>query len=272
MINKDRFLLRCFFFLALLATAAASTPLWAQFEEEEEEGAPVQETFEIDEENFDQWIFSNMQNARMARQWLDSMVALKIESMDAICSLTEDQKAKIRLAGKGDIQRFSNHVEEVRKKFLAVRMDQNRINDIWQEIQPLQNELQSGIFGETSLIHKILMRTLNPEQQTRYAESERERRRFYYEAKIGLVVAMLEQGMPLQENQRHQFVTLLTEETEPPLKFGEYDHYVVLVNAARLPEEKLKPIFDHSQWQALQQQLDQAKAMEHHLRENGLIQ
>ena len=58
----------------------------------------------------------------------------------------------------------------------------------------------------------------------------------------------------------------------PPTKFGEYDYYVVLYHAAKIPEETLKPIFDEAQWRALTRVFAQAKGMEAHLKRNGFIQ
>jgi hypothetical protein len=43
----------------------------------------------------------------------------------------------------------------------------------------------------------------------------------------------------------------------------------VLVQASRLPEEKLKPLFDESQWKVLKKHLDQARGIEPFLKANG---
>ena len=227
--------------------------------------------FEIPEETFDQWVFGGKTSSQVTKR-LDSLLALQVDSVERACSLSDGQKKKLQLAGRGDVKRFFGSVEEMRKKFREVRRDQNRVNNIWQDLQPLRTRFNSGIFDEVSLFCKVLKRTLDPEQSAQYEQQERERRKFRYQAKVELVVAMLEKGVPLCDVQREKLVKLLLEEADPPTKFGEYDYYVVLYHAAKLPEETLKPIFDDAQWRALTQVFAQAKGMEAHLKRNGFIQ
>jgi hypothetical protein len=44
-----------------------------------------------------------------------------------------------------------------------------------------------------------------------------------------------------------------------------------LIQLGRLPEEKLKPLFDDAQWRALHQQLVRFKGMEPQLIEAGML-
>jgi hypothetical protein len=251
---------------AVLGIAACGTALRAQddWEAAEQEaasqppGLPQQGVFEMPEEQFDQWLFNTM-DARQAKTRLDAALSLQIESVDRVCTLTEAQRKKLQLAGRGDMKRFDDSVESVRKKFRAIRRDQNKINDIWQEIQPLQKKFMVGLFHDTSLFHKVLKQTLDAQQSTQYERQQLERRRFHYEAKIGLAVNMIENGIPLRDAQRKKFVELLLEETQPPEHYGQYGTYIVLNKAASLPEEKLKPIFDDAQWRALTKMFEQAK-------------
>ena len=47
--------------------------------------------------------------------------------------------------------------------------------NIWQEIQPLQVELNAGLFGDDSIYAKTIRRTLSPEQAARFESLARER-------------------------------------------------------------------------------------------------
>ena len=194
-----------------------------------------------------------------------------MESVDRHCDLSNAQKSKLELAGRGDIKRFFDEVEVVRKEFMKVRRDRQKFNQIHQKISPLQMKFNSGIFDDSSLLHKVLKRTLDTQQQAKYEQSELERRRFRYQARVAMVVAMLEKGVPLLDEQRQKLIKLIGEETEPPRKFGQYDYYVVLYQASTLPEDKLKPIFDDAQWRALQVQLRQAKSMRRTLQKQMFI-
>jgi hypothetical protein len=169
-----------------------------------------------------------------------------------------------------DTLRFFERVTQIKKKFAAVKQDQQQINNIFQEIQPLQLTLQAGLFGEASFLHKTIRKTLNTEQTARYDEVELERRTFRYRAKIGLTVAMLENGLPLRDDQRQRVLKLL-EATQPPRKFGQYDYYYVMWQFSQLPEDQLKPIFTAEQWKTLSRQFQQARGMEPFLKQNEML-
>jgi len=226
--------------------------------------------FEVPEETFDQWVFGGKSTSQVTKR-LDSLLLLQVASVERACELSEAQKNKLQLAARGDVKRFLGSVEEMRRKFCEVRRDQQRFNNIWQEIQPLQLKLNAGLFDETSLFRKVLKRTLDPEQSERFEQQERERQRFRYEAKIELAVATMEAGVPLLDVQRQKLVKVLREETEPPTKFGQYDYYVVLYKAAKIPKEKLQPIFDEGQWRAMTQLFAHGKSMEVTLKKHGFV-
>ena len=57
-------------------------------------------------------------------------------------------------------------VDEKRRKFDKVKNDQNKIGEIYQELQPLQMALNSGLFSEGSIFSKTLKKVLAHEQAT----------------------------------------------------------------------------------------------------------
>ena len=267
-----RFGLVCAFaFVVLVAVFGAETVVRAQDEEDEAAAAmQVQANFEVGEENFDQWVFGNQRNAAGGRKRLETQLKLQSDEVERACKLTEAQKKKLQLAGRGDIKRFYDRVEEVRKKFLLVRKDQQKFQEIWQDIQPLQMTLNSGLFDDQSFFHKTLRRTLNAEQAEHYELAEHQRRTFRYRAKVELVVATLENGLPLRDEQRRKLIQLILDETKPPRKFGQYDYYMVMLQVSKLPENKLKPLFDNAQWKVLNQQFNQVKGLgEEFFKQNG---
>jgi hypothetical protein len=227
------------------------------------------------------WLFGGGRNADAARTRLESLLALEIDRLDKQCTttdaqeqkvaLSEAQKKKLRLAGQGDIKRFFDKVAEKKRKFDLLKNDQQRIGEIFQEIQPLQNTFNAGIFGDGSFYSKTVKNTLNQDQAERYAKVLRDRDLFRYRARVDLVVSMLDNSVGFSAAQRKEFVKLLLEETKPPKHFGQYDTQVVLLQAARLPEGKIKPIFDEAQWRILNRQLTQAKGMEVFLKRNGFL-
>ena len=243
----------------------------AQDDQPDDDGAPQPQQFIWGEETFDQWVFGNMGGAGTNRTRLESMLALQIEDVERACSLTPAQKKKLQLAGRGDLKRFYESVEEKRKKFLLVRNDQNKMGEIFQEIQPLQLAMNSGLFGEGSLYYKSIRSTVDATQAEKYEAAQQERRAFRYLAKIEQAVSQIDASIGFRVEQRRRFVTLLIEETPTPKKFGQYDYYLVLLNASRLPEAKLKPIFDEPQWRVMNRHFSQAKGMEPFLRQQGFV-
>jgi hypothetical protein len=227
--------------------------------------------FMIDESNFDQWIFQGSGTAAAGRARINSHLKLKLDELNRTCDLTELQRKKLALAAQGDMKRFFDQVEALRKKFMAVRNDQNAFNELWQEIHPLQQKQQAGLFNETSMFEKTLRSTLNEEQQQRYQKVTEERRRFRYRASIQTSLVSISDTVALKDDQHKAIAKLLLEETALPLRFGQQDQQVVLYGLSKLPSAKLKAILNDRQWKLMQPQLTQGQAMEQFLAQNGFI-
>jgi hypothetical protein len=220
-------------------------------------------------EQMDQWVFGRYGGSGGARNKLDSSLLLRIQDLERACGITEVQQKKLRLAGRGDIKRFFDKVEELKRKYQRGQNDPNA--NIWQEIQPLQVELNSGLFGDDSLYAKTIRRTLNHDQAARFESVSHERTSFRFRATVDWFVVHLDKGLGLTDDQRKRFVELLVNEARPPRKFGPGDYWYLLLQMARLPEAKLKPVFDAPQWRLLSRQFAQARGMEQWLETNGVI-
>jgi hypothetical protein len=232
------------------------------------------------DENFEQWVFNRgggpAQNAASARQELDRSLLLNIQDIDRVCKLTEAQKKKLQLAGRGDIKRFYDRYEVVWQKFQRVKQkqqDDNNWQELWQElwrdISPLQMDIQTGLFHEDSLLRKSLRHTLTAEQLPRYQAEAEERRRFHHRASIELAVNGFEEAMPLRDAQRQELIELLLKELKPPRKWNQNAVYAITVRMSLLPEDKLKPVFDRTQWKVVRALLDNYKGSVQWLKESG---
>jgi hypothetical protein len=246
--------------------------------QEEEEDAPLAPravaappAFILQDAQFDQWVFNGRANSSSARARLESLLMLQVEDIDRSCSITDAQKKKLALAGRGDINRFLDRVDEKRAKYLHTRQDPNKVNDIFQEIRPLQLAFNAGLFKEGSLFWKAIPKTLTDEQLASFEQAQAEKRSFRYRARAELVAANLGNSLGLSTDQRKRFIKVLLEETRPPRNFGSNEYQVVLHQAAKIPQDKLKPIFDETQWRALNRSLMQSKAMERILKESGYV-
>src|SRR5262245_25324076 len=89
---------------------------------------------------------------------LPEMLSWKIEDIDLVCHLTDAEKEKLRLAGRGDIKHFLERVQDLKASLkspttLAVR-----------ELGSLRRLMTSGLFEEGSLFSKARRRILTSEQ------------------------------------------------------------------------------------------------------------
>ncbi|MBM4004910.1 MAG: hypothetical protein FJ295_16745 [Planctomycetes bacterium] len=246
----------------------------ADQEEEEAERAqrnPANGHFEIAMENFDIWVYGQQGGGQGFAQRLDALLRLRIEEIDRVCGLSELQKKKLLLAGKGDLKRFNDRVDELRVKFEKVRFDQEKFNNIWQEIGPVQTQVQQGLFGRGSFFQKAVRPALKPEQLEKYDGVEGRRMAYRYKARVELWIASTENTVPLTAEQREKLRALILSETTPPAAFGQYDTYFVAYAVSKIDEKKLEPLFDETQWKVLKIIINQGRGMEQFLKQNGMI-
>jgi hypothetical protein len=72
----------------------------------------------------------------------------------------------------------------------------------------------------------------------------------------------MDRRIGLNDAQRRRFATVIVERTRPLKRYGPYDFYAVLLQASRLPEDQLKPIFDERQWRRMCSQFDHVRHYE----------
>jgi hypothetical protein len=221
----------------------------------------------LDQDRFDLRILGPDGDVDAARKRVETILRGRVESLAYSYRLTETQKKKLLVAGQGDIKRFFDSVQEARAKLPLLSSDQDRLPEMLSEIRRLARSYRSDLFSSGSIFAKTLSKTLNEEQSTRF----RERKRQQFRATLAWVAGTLEQTMKLTSDQRRRLEKLLIEETRPPEAFGSHDYYGLIFQAARIPEAKLKPIFDDDQWQALTRQFREVRGMEKTLRDGGYL-
>jgi hypothetical protein len=278
MTDRQRLIGRLLTAAAILVIVGGGACARAQDDGEEEEApnpipAVRMHAFVMNDDQFDQWVFGNMGlgTAGSARNRLDSLLTLNVDDLERTCGLTPVQKKKLLLAGRGDIKRFFDRVEEIRQRFTKGQNDQNQFAQLWQEVQPLRNAYHAGFFGEDSIYAKALKGTLTPDQVEKHEAVVLDRTLYRYWARVDLAMELLNNEVGFTDDQRRQLVKLLHEETKPPRRLGQNDYYVVLYQLSRIPEDKIKPVFEDVQWRFLKRQLDQGRGMEMFLKQNGFV-
>lgn len=126
----------------------------------------------IPDGTLEQMVFGRGLTAADGQTLLETRLEQRIESVDQICQLTDPQKRKLRLAGRGDIQRFSDRVALLQPKFHqghVLNDNDDREVLVWaktlsQETAMLRGILNSGLFQNGSLFAKTLKRSLTVKQ------------------------------------------------------------------------------------------------------------
>jgi hypothetical protein len=185
-----------------------------------------------------------------AQAMVESRLALEIERIERCCRITEEQKRKLQLAGRGDLKRTLDRVDEGRRKQRVTKGNAAQREASETEMQLLHAELSEELPVRGTMWAKTLKRTLSDDQMAAYREALREPRRFRLRAQVDLVVEVFDMAAGCSDEQRQRLTKLLLEEMRLPSKSNE-EFQIVLAQAVRLPEAKLRSIFDDSQWRPL---------------------
>jgi len=270
--GERRLLFEVSVFLLLAAAAVPGAAARGQAnddDDEPEKPAPGQPLYLVNEVMFNRMVYGNA-TPETAREKLDSVLNLKLASVERSSAISQAQKERLALAGRGDIKRVFDRIED-RKGVLNKQIDQDEYRRLIQELRPFQHLWIGDPFGDGSYFSKALKVTLEEGQAERFMKVEGEARRVHYRARIDQVIVSLDASLGLSAEQRRRLTNLLVEETRPPLVFTAYDTQVVLYQMARLPEAKVRPILDDPQWLTLEGRFLQARAMKPFLVSNGCL-
>jgi hypothetical protein len=182
--------------------------------------------------------------------------------MEQTCGLTEDQADKLRLAGRGDFKEFFRLVNEKRREWRANCGDQNRLDRIHREVRPLRERWVAEPFLEGSFFSKSLAKTLNQSQIAKYDAAVSEMKELEHRDLIEFFVWAETGTLRLNDEQCRRLKELLTTETRHSRRMPQFRYRALLVQTSRIPEARIKPIFDVSQWGVLCRQFDEAKRSE----------
>lgn len=253
----------------VIAIACSTRVARAQDDDEPEAIAPPppRAQFTITEDTVNQWLFGNTAGPQAARARLESLLTATVIELDRACALTEAQRTKLRLAGRGDLTRLFDRVEDAKQQFTLIENDRNRLRAVVLQFSPLRDTLSGDPFGPGSVFEKALRTTLSEEKRSKRPQNRQQRTviRLF----VNLVHDTVEnEGVVLRltPEQKARFVTVLLEETLPRDNASQ-DEFRVLIQAAKLPEATLRPIFSPLQWEAFKRRLERAKVSEQDTRE-----
>jgi hypothetical protein len=257
---------RLVLFTAALAVAGAGPFASAQDDEETEdkiEANPREQPFQpfgeaerlqsrlANKANVDRWVAIQIGSPGRFQEQLEKRLAHRLDELKIVCALTAAQATKLELAGRGDIKRAMDRLDQIVKRLENAQGDPSEFRIATVEIQEVRS---AGLFGKDSLLSKTSATTVSAEQAAGRERALLEKTKRRYPVSISTAVESLQRNLGLAEHQRARLTNLLLSETRPPRRFGDAsDIHLVLFQASRIPAEKIKPIFDEGQWQTMSQ-------------------
>ncbi len=118
----------------------------------------------VERENFDRWLFDDGRSEGERQRHLEAILQSKVALAASAHQLTGPQRAKLRLAGRGDIKRFFDQVEDRRSAFEIDRQSFKTGLAALRRLDDLSQSYHEGPFGDGSLFAKTLRR-INDERR-----------------------------------------------------------------------------------------------------------
>jgi hypothetical protein len=149
---------------------------------------------EVDADGEDPPEAQPIRRARIAADWLEQVLigqtesaavrgeletnlAHEVEWLVEVYGLSALQKQKLLLAGRGDIKRQFEHIDEMKQKARSVSVDAANFqklvdlqNTLLQEAAAWRTRLKTGQFGDSTLFAKALRKVLTPDQIAAHAQ------------------------------------------------------------------------------------------------------
>ena len=252
----------------------------------------VGEDLGIDIEEFDSWVFEAIDGSDDPLSALQEQCNLELTRISQTIELRNDQKERLQLAGQGDINRFYRRVELARKRFLALSKQDadleeanddedddpfgNANEDVFEDVyaltEPLQKELENGLFGPGSLFHKAAKNALDPEQIDLLEQRASQLMKLRIENAVRVFVAKLGWRMPLTADQRLKVTEILLRDIKSVGDAGPYTNFVVLYHFSKVPREQYEAIFNEHQMRKIALLLEEGQNLREDLEQEGLLQ
>jgi hypothetical protein len=151
--------------------------------------------------------------------------------------------------------------------FVRSQGDFEQVRPILMECQLVRRTGPEGFPGTESIFAKTLKSTLTAEQRASYERNLQE----LYRSRVEWMVFNIHHNLRLSHDQHQRFVAMIVSETRPLERYGKYDLLALLYVASTLPEDKIKPIFNDSQWRLLRREFDHVQRQEQFLIAEGYL-
>jgi hypothetical protein len=208
----------------------------------------------------------------LARRRMLGAIDSELQWLDGGCRLTNAQKKKLRLAGRGDIDSFFSRAADLHAKVIGRALDQQEYRELSAQMTLLRMASEDGLLNAASLFRKTLRGTLDERQRADYQQLLRQRQLAAAETglstwdraavvndNIGRVNAI--NTIKLSAETRRKICELIVAQGRLPESSIPNMNYIVLLEADRIADQ-VRPLMDDEQWEAFQQLVIPAKRVE----------
>jgi len=190
---------------------------------------------------FDEWVFNN--NSDRFQTEIDGLFNRRVEEILKRFRLAESHREKLKLAARGDVNRYLDDLEDVRRRFDATLKEDNGIEEHpatseWAMVRKEATRFRTRhkkLFDQNSLVWKVATRIA--------AEEDLKRRRL----SISLVVREIASSVDLDSEQEQALVTLVQGELSTTRVHKDFDTVLVGYNCSQIPAQTLKSVFHDDQ-------------------------
>jgi hypothetical protein len=279
--RNQRALLLLALAVSVSVSVGAGATARAADEDEPDEVAVNDRRYVITDQQFDQLVNRTTTTIRVvggernitttsqpARTQMENALTIEIDYLARECSLSEAQKKKLQLAGRGDIVQFLDRVADLRRKYAGVGMSLQQYQDVMNELQIASSASANfSTFQGTSLFQKTLRKSLNDEQRAQYQVVERNRKIRAIESALA-TWSRGSTGITLSEESRRKLMDTLVTHGHIPTSQHPYGRYIVMLEIGRL-EKLVKPLLTESEWESMRARINSARQLEPTLRRSG---
>ena len=212
---------------------------------------------------------------------------MRADSIDAVCSLSAEQKAKLVLAIDADIQRLADEIDAVRRTYVGVRVNMQDAagQQQWQLVHQNAQQCRQWVeraCEEGSIFTKTLQQTLDREQGDKWAADRLAGRENRWQDMVASSLLHLDDMLGLLQGQHEAIEKLLLEKT-PPLRMDSVDmarqrgvmnnwHMVLCWMLFEVDSNRLKAAVNERQWKVLSQLVQQGKHMRAGIVQSGFLE
>ncbi len=190
----------------------------------------------------DQLLFQPQGSVEALRQQMLSRVEAAVDELDRYCQLTDEQRAKLELAGRGDASRLMREIRMIREKFSGAFIQQGdaEIQQMFNRAQQLRTDSENLTALESSLFSKVRRQILNPEQVEKIRAVENQELLDQIEMHVLTAVNYVERHLPIVDEERKALATVYRSMVEHDLKGEDVTPHLLVVTLLDKPKAEIE--------------------------------